>query len=728
MDAGQAMIPPPRTRHKKPDGSPVYTNHLVGQTSPYLLQHVNNPVDWWPWGDAAFAEARRRDVPVFVSIGYSTCHWCHVMEEESFEDEDIASVINDNFVAIKIDREERPDVDAIYMTATQALTGHGGWPMTVFLVPESRQPFFAGTYFPARDGDRGTRVGFRTLCQRLGEAWVNERQKVLTSAQSITDELLPMMRPAAPADRPGAAIVDDVVAAIDRRFDERWGGLEAPKFPSSTPLRLLLKHGAITGSERSKKMALLTLQRMIDGGIHDQAGGGFHRYSVDEKWLVPHFEKMLYDNALLVPALVDAWQVTGDDSYQAAARDTLGWMNREMTWRDAAGKDGGFFSATDADSLNPAGEREEGWFFTWTPDELSAELSAELGAEIGDNAAAIIAAVYDVTAAGNFEGRSILWRKEPLQTVAKRLGLPESTLVDVSNRALPKLLHARNERPAPLRDDKVLCAWNGLAISAFARAAFAFDDAAFAARAVAAFDFVWKTLRDENNRLRRSWKDSAGGGTLGPPGVLDDHAFVCRAALDLFEVTGALRFLDAAVALDDVIAAWFEDPNDGGFFLTPTDGERLLVREKPDRDGAEPSGASLHTESLVRLSMLTTDDRYRARAEKSLRSVGQLLKKHPVAVTEMVNALLLLEGGKEIVVVTPKGAPGPDPVLQLLRKRFVANRVVVIAEEGSAALAARVPLLRDRGCKDGKTTVYVCSRGACRLPVNDVRLLLEELR
>jgi uncharacterized protein YyaL (SSP411 family) len=700
-----------RTRHRKPDGTPVYTNHLQGQTSPYLLQHVHNPVDWWPWGEEAFAEARRRDVPVFLSVGYSTCHWCHVMEEESFEDEDVASVINERFVAIKVDREERPDVDALYMTATQALTGHGGWPMTVFLVPSTKQPFFAGTYFPARDGDRGTRLGFRTLCVRLHEAWTAERQKVESSAQAITDELLPMLAPPAPADRPGAAIVDDVVAFVDRRFDERWGGLTpAPKFPSSTPLRLLLKHAAITGNARSKQMALSTLRRMIDGGIHDQAGGGFHRYSVDEQWLVPHFEKMLYDNALLVPALVEAWQVSGDDVFKAAARDTLGWMSREMSHDD-----GGFFSATDADSLNPKGEREEGWFFTWTPDELAVEL--------GDDDAAVVAAVFDVTGAGNFEGRSILWHKEPIDVVARRLQRPLDQVAAIVQRALPKLLNARNERPAPLRDDKVLCAWNGLAISAFARAAFAFDDAALAARAVAAFDFVWSTLRTPDGRLRRSWKD----GVLGPAGVLDDHAFVCRAALDLFELRADARYLDAAIDLDGVLARRFEDTALGGFFLTADDGEALLVREKPDRDGAEPSGSSIHAESLARLAMLTGDDTFRQRAELTLRASGQVLQKHPHALSEMVNALLLLEGGKEIVVVTPR-QPGPDDgaLVELLRKRFVPARVVVVVEAGSA-VADRLPLLRDRACVDGKATAYVCERGACQLPVTTARALLQQL-
>ncbi|MDP2345785.1 MAG: thioredoxin domain-containing protein [Deltaproteobacteria bacterium] len=712
------MSAQPRTRHRRPDGTPLYTNLLQGQTSPYLLQHVHNPVNWRPWGEEAFAEARRRDVPVFLSIGYSTCHWCHVMEEESFEDEDIANVINSHYVAVKVDREERPDVDALYMTAVQALTGHGGWPMSVWLTPDDKKPFFAGTYFPARDGDRGTRTGFRTILLRLSEAWTQERAKVTGSADAITAELLPMLRPPAPADRPGLQVVDDVVAFVSSRFDAAYGGLEpAPKFPSSLPIRLLLQHSALTGSTKSREMALLTLRKMIDGGLHDHAGGGFHRYSVDDKWLVPHFEKMLYDNALLVPALLEAWQLTGDELFADAARDTLGWMQREMSQGPPGGA-GGFFSATDADSLTPSGEREEGYFFTWTLDELSSEL--------GPEDAAFVSVAFDVTPGGNFEGRSILWRKQPVEAAAKRLGVSVSEIHEATKRSLPRLLNARNERPAPLRDDKVLCAWNGLAITAFAAAAFAFDDAALKARATAALDFVLEKLADprEPGRLRRSWKD----GTQGPPGVLDDHAFVCRACLDVFSLTGDARWLDAARALDGVLARHFEDADNGGFFLSADDGEALLAREKPDRDGAEPCGNSIHAENLVRLALLTDDDAFRARAEKTFRSCGQILAKHPHALSEMVRALVLLERAKEIVVVTPKGGIDDDgrALLALVRKRYLPARVVVVVEEGSA-LSTLLPLARDRPARKGKTTVYVCAHGVCGLPVTDARSLLAQL-
>jgi len=719
----------PRTRHVTADGTPRFTNHLVGQTSPYLLQHVHNPVDWHPWGDEAFAEARRRDVPVFLSVGYATCHWCHVMEEESFEDEDIAAVMNAHYVCIKVDREERPDVDATYMTAVQALTGHGGWPMSVWLTPDTRQTFFGGTYFPARDGDRGVRAGFRTVLLRLAEAWRDRRSEVTDSAAQIATELSSLTRSARPASVPGAdAVTDDVARFVAARFDDRWGGLRgAPKFPSTTPVRLLLRHAAQNKGphgEQSLRMALTTLDRMIDGGLFDHLGGGIHRYSVDERWQVPHFEKMLYDNALLVPALVEAWQLTSEPRYERAARDTLSFMATTLGLVDERGERTAFLSATDADSATPSGEREEGFFFTWTP--------AELRDELGVDDAAVVAAVFDVTDAGNFEhGRSVLWHKEPLATVAKRLNRSVDDVSAVVQRARPLLLRARSERPAPLTDDKVLAAWNGLGISAFARAAFAFDDDALAQRARAALDFVLTNLRvrdgrgdgaDDTLRLHRAWR----AGQARHDGVLDDHAFVCRACLDVFELDGDVRFLHAAQALARTIERYFVDDADGGFFATASDGEALLSRQKPDRDGAEPCGNSVHADNLVRLSLLTDDGNARAQADKTFRAFGQLLQRHPHAVSELAHALFLEEHGREIVVVRPPGPLDDDgrQLLSVLRRRFLPARVVV---HGDGVSDRGLSLLRDRPAVAGKVTVYVCEQGACRLPATTSRALLDAL-
>jgi uncharacterized protein YyaL (SSP411 family) len=712
----------PRTRHFNTDGTPRYTNRLQGQTSPYLLQHVHNPVAWWPWGDDAFAEARRRDVPVFLSVGYSTCHWCHVMEEESFEDEDIAAALNASFVCIKLDREERPDVDAVYMSALQAMTGQGGWPMNVWLTPDSRRPFFAGTYFPPRDGDRGARMGFTTVLQKLAEAWQGDREKIVSSANAIALELLAMMRAPAPGDAPGLTVSDDVVAHCASRFDARHGGVgRAPKFPSQTPLRLLMRHSTRTGRPEGKEMALLTLRRMVDGGIFDQLGGGFHRYSVDDRWLVPHFEKMLYDNALLVPALTDAWQLTADPMFEMAARATLGFIDGELSRGDGA-----FFSATDADSMTPGGDREEGYFFTWTRAELDLELRI---AGFSDDDIAALALVWDVSPAGNFEGRSILWHKDSLKDVAKRLARPLPELQALMARARPVLLSARRERPAPLMDTKVIAAWNGLAISAFAIAGFVFDDDVLVERAARAFAALMGARRDDG-RLWRVKGTSDGAVAASAPGTLEDHAFMCRAALDLFEATGTVSYLQEARALDDVLARFFEDSAHGGFFISPSDGEALLVRDKPDRDGAEPSGNSIHTENLVRLALLTDDDSYRKRADRSLRCFGQLLRNHPQALAEMVAAIELDEAGRELVIALPADPSTIDDdgrqLLRVVRQRHIPSRVMVWLKGADGPLQVAVPLARERE-STGAVRVFVCEGGACRVPTTTSRGLLEAL-
>jgi uncharacterized protein YyaL (SSP411 family) len=745
--------PRPRTRHLQPDGTPRHTNALADETSPYLLQHAHNPVQWRPWGDEAFAEARRRDVPVFLSVGYATCHWCHVMEEESFEDEAIAAALNERFVCVKVDREERPDVDAAYMAAVQALTGRGGWPMSVWLTPHDRRPFFAGTYWPARDGDRGARTGFLTVLTRLAQAWQQERAHVVDSAAAIAAELAAHAVAARPAAVPGAdAVLDQIAAFVAGRFDERWGGLRgAPKFPSSTPVRLLLRHAAGRPGphgDTSRRMALLTLDRMTDGGVFDQLAGGLHRYSVDERWQVPHFEKMLYDNALAAMALVEAWQVTGEPRHERAARATLRFIDDELSLVQD-GRRTGFLSATDADSVTPTGQREEGFFFTWT----RAELAAELHGVLDDDDIAVVAAAWDVTDGGNFEGgRSVLWHREPIATVARRCGRTVDAVHALLERARPALLRGRRERPAPLTDDKVIASWNGLAVSAFARAAFAFDDDDLAARARAGLDFVLLHLRradpagrapghadghprgdDEADdrdgevlRLHRAWRC----GRARHDGVLDDHAFVARACLDVFELDGDVRRLRQARALDRAVQRFFADDDHGGFFATARDAEALLTREKPDHDGVEPSGNSVHADTLVRLALLLSgtpagDDAAR-RAERCFGAFGQRLQQAPPALAELAMALHAEEHGREIVVVRPPGALDDEgrQLLRVLRRRFLPARVVLW---GDGQDDRGLPLLRGRVALDGRVTVYVCEQGRCRRPATSSRELLEAL-
>jgi uncharacterized protein YyaL (SSP411 family) len=686
-----------RTKHVV-DGQPKYTNALSRETSPYLLQHKHNPVDWRPWNDASLAEARALDRPIFLSIGYSTCHWCHVMEEESFEDEDIARVINAHFVPIKVDREERPDVDGIYMTAVQALTGHGGWPMSVFLTP-SLKPFFAGTYFPPKDGARGASIGFLTILQRLAQAWREDRVKVDGSADEITRELTPLYRAPAPSsDMVSLDVVEAAVGFFASRYDPVWGGLQpAPKFPSSLPIRVLLRHHARSGEREMLDMALHSFRKMAAGGLRDHVGGGFHRYSVDEKWLIPHFEKMLYDNALLVLSALELFQATQGKHADLAetVRDTLAYVERDMT-----SPDGAFYSATDADSLNAEGHREEGYYFTWTPEELVAEL--------GEERARIVSAAWAVSKRGNFEhGRSQLWTPRSLDEVARDLGVTVDDVKRTIEEARPMLRKARDQRPLPLRDEKILASWNGLMISAFARASFLLDEPHYADVAAKALAYVLDQMRMPDKRLYRTAKD----GVAKNAGALEDHAFIIQAALDLFETTGHARWIDAAVELEHVLAARFEDKDNGGFFLAPDDAQHLLAREKPSHDGAEPSGNSVHALNLARLAALLDDAPLRAKAERTVRAFGQVLRRHPAAMAEMLLALEMLHAApKEIVIV------GDDRALEApLRTRFLPNRVMVRARAGDTAMAARIPLLAGRVDVD-KPTVYVCEARACKLP------------
>jgi len=683
---GGSAAEKPRTRHLNPDGTPKFTNRLARESSPYLQQHAHNPVDWFPWGAEAFERARKLNRPVLLSVGYSTCHWCHVMEEESYEDLEIARYLNDHYVAIKVDREERPDIDAIYMTAVRALTGGGGWPMNVWLTPD-RKPFYGGTYFPPRDGDRGVTTGFLTLLRKLREIYRDEPGRVTESSVYITERIQQHLAPKAGAGLPEAKVLREAARLAQSHFDAVHGGAQgAPKFPSSLPHRFLLRYHRRAGDAEALRMAALTLEKMAQGGMYDHVGGGFHRYSTDERWLVPHFEKMLYDNALLVVDYLETFQATGRAGFARVARDILRYLERDMSSRE-----GGFYSATDADSLTPKGVREEGWFFTWTP--------AEIEAALGKERAKAVIAHYAVTAAGNYEGRNILHAPallaEPLREA---------------------LYAARGKRPAPLRDEKILTAWNGLAISAFARAALAFGEPAYAARAERAAGFLLAKLR-RDGRLLRSFKD----GQARHNAYLDDYAFLIAGLLDLYEATGNLRWLEEALALDGVLEKRYEDPLAGGFFLTSDDHERLLAREKPAYDGAEPSGNSAAILNLLRMHELTTQDRYRQRAERGLRAFSHSLASAPGSLGHMLLALdFQLDTPKEIVIVTPNARQEAEPLLARLRGAFAPNRVLVVVSHADLPAQSKlVPLLEGKVAQRGKTTAYVCERRVCELPTSD---------
>ena len=704
----------PRTQHLRADGSPKYLNRLFLEASPYLRQHAHNPLNWFPWGDEAFDLARTLGRPVFLSIGYSTCHWCHVMEEESFDDEEIARYLNENYIAIKVDREIRPDLDAIYMTVVQLFQGRGGWPMSVWLTPD-RTPYGGGTYYPARDGDRGQSTGFLTLLREMKNSFDEQPDQVADLSSRVTDRVREVL---APGDGGGSLPTDaplEATAAFYReQFDPVYGGLQGRmKFPSSLSIRFLLRHHRRTGDDQSLEMATRTLEKMAAGGIHDHVGGGFHRYATDPQWLVPHFEKMLYDNALLTSAYLEAYQVTGREDFAHVARAILRYVERDMT-----SPDGAFYSATDADSLGPGGEREEGWFFTWTPDELDTVLGSDRGTAI--------AALYRATKSGNFEGRTILNTPRAVADVAAQLGLSSDALSRTAAEARELLYAARAKRPPPLRDEKILTAWNGLMISAFAQAALALNEPTYAVRAERAADYVLGHLRGDERLFR-----AALGDRVQQAAYLSDYAFLVASLLDLYEATSELRWLTEAQALDSVLREHYEDTSDGGYFRTSEDHESLLTREKPSTDNAEPSGNSIQILNLLRLHEFTTDDQYRRRAEKAFEAFSDVLTERPTAVSEMLLAVdFHLDTPKEIVVVVPQGRQDAEPFLEELRGVFLPNRILAVVAEGDEleSHSALIPLLEGKVARNGEPTAYVCENRICELPTTDPAVFARQIR
>ena len=717
--------------------APAHTNRLAAETSPYLLQHAHNPVDWWPWGPDALARAQLLDRPIFLSIGYAACHWCHVMERESFEDERTAALLNANFIPIKVDREERPDLDQLYMTAVQALTGQGGWPMSMFLTPQGR-PFFGGTYFP--DEPRHGMPSFTQVLEGVAQAWRQDRPGVEQAGARVVQALLDSNRTVdATGGLPPAATLDTATQAIEQGFDARFGGWgRAPKFPQPMTIEYLLRRHVATGDERPLAIARRSLDAMQDGGIRDQLGGGFHRYSTTAEWLVPHFEQMLYDNGQLARAYVHAWQLTGDKRYRATFQGTLDYVLRELTTPD-----GGFAASQDADT-----EGDEGGTFVWTAAEIH-EAVAEAGAldraVHGDTAdarhvlsdpvelAALFAAAYGVTEGGNWEGRTILSRVQDDTTLAERFGIAPDEVARRLGVVREILVARRAERAQPARDDKVLAGWNGLAIAALADAARALgatadDDPARQARAdgyrdaaTRAADLILRSLRDPaTGRLRRSWKD----GRATAAGVLEDHALLADGLLALYEATWDERWFTAARDLADTILDHFADPA-GGFFDTADDAERLVTRPKDPQDNAVPSGGATATTILLRLAALTGEGRYRTAAERALASVGPYLARYPTGFAQWLIALDLAHAPvAEVAVVGGRLEAGTRAMLRVLDGRYRPHQVVAGATDPTRSA---VPLLEARERRDGRPTAYVCRDFACRLPVTDADALAAEL-
>ena len=687
-------------------------NRLALEQSPYLRQHSENPVDWFPWGEEAFAKACAEDKPIFLSVGYSTCHWCHVMERESFENAAVAEILNSNFVPIKVDREERPDVDRIYMTFVQATTGSGGWPMSVFLTP-SLEPFFGGTYFPP--DDRYGRPGFSALLEHLANAWRTERARILEAGANSIAQLRQTTHSARPASGLDGKLLESGFAAFRRAFDSKYGGFgQAPKFPRPSALNFLLRYHHLTGDEEALDMTLVTLRAMAEGGMNDQLGGGFHRYSVDERWFVPHFEKMLYDQAQLAISYLEAFQITRDDFYARVAREVLDYVLRDMTHAE-----GGFFSAEDADSaVDPSrpDEKNEGAFYVWTRDEIERIL--------GPEDAAVFAKRYGIMPGGNvrddphaeFTGRNILAIQE---------GVAETGSITASK---AKLLEARAARVRPYLDDKVLTSWNALMISAFAKAAQILDDAAYLGAAQRAADFVLTHLRNPHSgTLLRRFRD----GNAAIPAFLDDYAFLIQALLDLYEAEFDVSRIAAAAGFAEKMLALFEDRERGAFFSTAEGDPALLLRMKEDYDGAEPSGNSIAILALLRLAQFTDRDDFRRAATRALEALSNKIASEPSAAPQLLVALdFHLAHPLQIVVA---GDPADPLTLGLLRtrnRRFVPAGVTMLA--GSAkqreALGAWVPSITGMTTIEGRPAAYVCRDYSCQLPVTEEEKLLALLQ
>jgi uncharacterized protein YyaL (SSP411 family) len=688
-----------------------FTNRLSRETSPYLLQHAHNPVDWYPWCEEAFDRAQKENRPVFLSVGYSTCHWCHVMERESFEDEEIASCLNENYIAIKVDREERPDIDDCYMKAAMLFTGGGGWPMTVVLTPD-RKPFFAGTYFPARDGDRGARMGLLTILRSLHQIYSDDKERAVQSADQVTKRIQQMVRPDISGPIPGIEALGRAADQLAADFDSQNGGFRpSPKFPMPSTLDLLMRHYLRKGEKQSLNMVILTLEKMAMGGIYDHVGGGFHRYSTDERWLVPHFEKMLYDNAQLVTAYLEAYQITGREDFAQTARETLDYVMREMS-----AQEGGFYSATDADSsMHDGGESEEGLFFTWTMDELLEVL--------GEKRAGVVAEYFGVTKNGNFEGRNILYTPIALNDFSVAMNRPQEDILRELAAAKSALYAARQLRPKPLLDDKIIAAWNGLMISAFALAARVLCDEKYVMRATLAADFIIRGMK-KDGKLFRTFRN----GSCRHEGTLSDYAFVIAGLIDLFETTHDLQRLEEAAALQAVVDENFGNAEGGGYCMTHKEHESLLSRAIPDSDGAEPSGNSVTVFNLLRLAAVTDDNRYRLRAEETLRSFSAGIHRGAGA-SKMIGALdFYLDTPVEVVIIEKtKGAASLFE--KALSRLYLPNRIVIVAAEGEdlTAKAKKIPLLQGKQVTGESVIAFICKDGTCELPTSDLEVFEKQL-
>lgn len=702
----RSPLPSPSEIARLPSNGGSEFNRLIFESSPYLLQHARNPIDWRPWGEEAFAEARSLDKPIFLSIGYATCHWCHVMEHESFEDREVAQLLNSDYVCIKVDREERPDVDNVYMSVTQMMTGRGGWPTTIIMSPE-KVPFFAGTYFP--------KSSMMQLLPHFAKVWRQEKEKADEVGAAIIRSLRELQ-----ADRQGgdlnASHLDDCMAALLKNFDEEDGGFGSqPKFPTCHTLSLLLRIHQFNGDSQALSMVEKSLRKIRLGGIYDHVGLGIHRYSTDAEWLVPHFEKMLYDQALFAIANLECFQVTGDSFFEVACRETLEYVQRELT-----SEEGGFYSAEDADS-----EGEEGKFYLWQIKEAQEAL--------GEDEASLFCKLYGLEHAGNYldestrekTGSNIPHLKQTLAESAKALGLPPEELMQRVEHWRKKLFKVRSLRIHPLKDDKILTDWNGLMISAFAKAARILDDSDYLRVARKAADFCLRNLRKEDGRLLKRWRQ----GKAGLAAHLDDYAFLAQGLLDLYEASWDCRYLEQAGLLVDSARQRFEDDEKGGFFLTADDHESLLVRAKEIYDGAIPSGNSVMALNLLRIAKFSGNDEYRQSAFSLFSAFSGFVEKNPRGSEVLLQALHFeLSGAMEIVICGEPADPHARSLLKQINRRFIPAKVLIYkSEENADDISLLSPFVRNHHPVDGKPTVFLCRDQTCQFPQTDPAELGKQL-
>jgi len=688
-------------------------NRLAYEKSPYLLQHADNPVDWYPWGAEAFEKATKEDKPVFLSIGYSTCHWCHVMAHESFEDPQISMLMNDVFVSVKVDREEHPDIDMLYMTVCQMMTGSGGWPLTIIMTPD-KQPFFAGTYIPRET--RFGRVGMLELIPRIKEVWARRKDEVLSSASQVTAALQKTTLPV-PGEELGEPMLRLAYEQLSERFDEEHGGFGgAPKFPTAHNLLFLLRYWKRTKKGKALDMVEKTLQAMRRGGVYDHIGFGFHRYSTDRRWLVPHFEKMLYDQALLAMAYVEAFQATGKEEYARTAHEIFAYVLRDMT-----AAEGGFYSAEDADS-----EGEEGKFYLWTHDAIKRILTPE---EVN-----FAVKVFNIEENGNFTdevagrktGRNIAYLTKSLGDTASELDVSIPELQNRLESIRQKLFAHREERVHPHKDDKILTDWNGLMVAAMARGARILDEPGYASAAKRAVDFIFSNMLDSDEHLLHRYRD----GEAAIPAHLDDYTFLIHGMLELYETTFEVDYLKKALSLNEYLLDHFWDKENGGFYFTADDGEALLIRQKEIYDGAIPSGNSIAMLNLLRLGRITANPDLEEKAARIGRAFFENVRQLPSAHTQLMIAVDFAVGPSlEVVIVGNSRAKETKEMLQAIGSKFIPNKVVILLPIGidSTEIKGIAPFTTDQPSIDNKTTAYVCVNHNCKLPTTDIEKMLSLL-